>query len=72
MSEHNSATSGSAHLHIGYAHNLQANSTETIAHEKHNRRRKIVESLAILHSPFPVCNIGPSMEISDMWAACVL
>ncbi len=67
----NSLSALSAHLSIGWAHTLEANRTAVIALEKHNRRRKIVESLAILHNPMPVCNVGPSTEISEMWAACI-
>ncbi len=69
-----SATSISAlseHLRIGYAHSFEANRTEVVAFEKNLRRRKIVESLAILHKTEHLCNTGLSTDISDMWAACL-
>ncbi len=73
LKEHKSANSNSAlseHLRIGYAHVFEPEKTEIVSYEKHIWRRKIVESLAILHNSSPVCNAGPSTGISDLWSPC--
>ncbi len=55
----------------GGAHGLDANKTEVVAYEKNLFRRKLTESLTIMHSPDVICNTGLSIEVSDMWAATV-
>ncbi len=44
-------------------------STEIIAHERYSHQRKLLESMAILHSCHPVINASPSLEFSEMWSA---
>ncbi len=74
MSEHkgrSSASSLSSHLRLGMIHQLEENSTEIVLHERHMPRRKFLESLAILHGPDHLCNVGPSADVSQMWFGCI-
>ncbi len=64
------ASSLSEQLQIGYAHTLESNRTSVMLFEKNTRCRKILERLVILHILRQLCNLGPSIEISDMWSAC--
>ncbi len=65
----NSNSSLSTHLRIGSGHTLDMDSTKIIAHERHSKRRKLLESMAILHSSHPVINTSLSLEYSEMWSA---
>ncbi len=74
LEEHKTANSNSSlstHLSIGWGHLLDMDSTEIIARERYSQRRKLLESMAILHSSHPVINTGPSLQFSDMWSATV-
>ncbi len=65
-----SESSLSSHLRNGPGHQLLHNRTLPLVKEKQNFRRKLLESLMILHTPHKICNAGPSLEVSDMWYAC--
>ncbi len=66
----NSCTSLSNHLRISKAHVLESNRTQLLMYEKHWMRRKLLESMSILHNPTALCNVGLSTEVSDMWFGC--
>ncbi len=69
VTEHNSGNSWSAlslHLQSGQEHSLISNHTQTLIHEKHCIRRKLLESLVILHVPHNLCNTRPLLNVSDM------
>ncbi len=66
----NSGSSLSTHLRISRAHVLDSNRTEVLAKEKHGLRRKMLESMVIVHNPRALCNNGPSIDMSHMWFGC--
>ncbi len=48
-------------------HSVLEDSTVVIAHERNTRKRKFIESACIMSKAPRLCNLGPSMEVSDVW-----